>query len=99
MPWINARSDIIDEIIKDRVGVILGPYVATKEEVEAARALYAAGSSHDIEVDDDAATSPADGGTWVMMWGWVPDPDDPDDGADPDDDDHSDQATPKTIGG
>lgn len=39
--------------------------------VETARELYAFGSDDDIEVDDDAALSQSDEGTWVMMWGWI----------------------------
>jgi hypothetical protein len=39
--------------------------------VEKARALYE-GSDGDLEIDDDASTSPGEGGTWVAAWVWVP---------------------------
>lgn len=40
--------------------------------IRAARALYAARSSGDIEVDDDAKVSDGDGGAFVQAWVWVP---------------------------
>lgn len=39
--------------------------------IEAARKQYAEGSDDDIEVDDNACMSRADGGTWVQAWVWV----------------------------
>jgi hypothetical protein len=39
--------------------------------VKAARGQYAVGNNDDVEVDENAARSQADEGTWVQMWGWV----------------------------
>lgn len=40
---------------------------------EKAHDLYA---SDDVEIDDEGVgTSPAEGGTWVQAWVWVPDDD------------------------
>ena len=49
---------------------------ATAEEIERARAEY---GSEDIEIDDDAAHSPApdDCGVWVQAWVWIGTPGDP----------------------
>jgi hypothetical protein len=46
-------------------------FKATPEEVERARDKYALGSSDNIEIDDDAQTSPTDDGTWVQAWVWL----------------------------
>lgn len=32
--------------------------------------------SEDVEIDDDPATSEAEGGVWVSAWVWIPGPDD-----------------------
>lgn len=50
------------------------------ELIEKARELHCKGSDEDIEIDDDAALSRADDGTWVGGWLWVPRPEDEDDG-------------------
>lgn len=42
--------------------------------IEAARGLYADGSDNDLEIDDDAGTSPTDDGTWVQAWVWIGSP-------------------------
>lgn len=39
--------------------------------LEVARGKYAYPSDDDVEIDDDAATSEADEGTWVMAWCYV----------------------------
>lgn len=36
----------------------------------------------DIEIDDEPATSPADGGTWVAAWVWIKEPEDEEEDAD-----------------
>lgn len=47
---------------------------ATPEQIAEARAIYAAGSGDDVEIDDDAATSRGgDPGTWIAAWVWLPD--------------------------
>jgi hypothetical protein len=43
-------------------------FAATPGEIEEARAQY---GSDDIEIDDDASTSPGDAGTWVSAWVWI----------------------------
>jgi hypothetical protein len=45
-------------------------FAATGEQLEAARALH---EGDEINIDDDAMTSPAPGeGYWVQAWVWVP---------------------------
>lgn len=47
----------------------------TAEEArQRARADYATGD--DVQIDDDATVSEADGGAWVAAWVWVPQDDD-----------------------
>ena len=36
-----------------------------------ARAAYAVGSNDDIEIDEDAAVSKGERGSWVGAWVWV----------------------------
>jgi hypothetical protein len=36
-----------------------------------ARDSYAVGSDDDIEIDEDAAISKGEGGSWVAAWVWV----------------------------
>lgn len=62
--------------------VIMSPQQASPKLLEVARENYAAPSDDDIEIDDDAATSEADEGTWVMAWCYVrrEDFEDPDSG-------------------
>jgi len=54
---------------------------ATPEEIEAARAGYAAGSDDNIEIDDDARVSRLDGSNayWVSAWVFLPGDDGDDD--------------------
>jgi len=47
--------------------------------IEAATDQYATGSDHDIEIDEDAAISDADNGTWVQAWVWIFDDDEEND--------------------
>lgn len=44
-----------------------------KRAIDAARKVYADPSNDDVEVDDNALVSVADGGIWVQMWGWLAD--------------------------
>lgn len=46
---------------------------ATPDQIKAAREQYAH-DPHDIEIDDGAAISATDDGTWVQAWVWVPHP-------------------------
>ena len=46
-------------------------FKATAEQVQAARAQYA---TDEMEVDDDASTSPGEDGVWVSAWLWVGNP-------------------------
>ncbi|MHB8346007.1 MAG: hypothetical protein ACYDHM_02290 [Acidiferrobacterales bacterium] len=39
--------------------------------IEAAQALYAAGSDDDIEVDPISVVSASEDGAFILMWGWV----------------------------
>jgi hypothetical protein len=43
-------------------------YKAEPGLIEEARAQYA---DDDLEIDDDATTSPGDDGTWVSAWVWM----------------------------
>lgn len=52
----------------------LSNYDTDKKLVEKARKQYAEPSSNDVEVDDDAAISRADDGTWVQAWLWLAEP-------------------------
>lgn len=47
-------------------------YYATPEEISEARDLY---GSTEIEIDDNAGASRADGGLWVAAWVWLDRPD------------------------
>lgn len=44
--------------------------------IERARELH---QDEDTEIDDNASTSEADGGTWVQAWVWVPNDEESDD--------------------
>jgi len=50
---------------------VMNAYRATPAIIHAANEIYA---SDDIELDDDATTSPAEDGSgcWVSAWVWVP---------------------------
>lgn len=39
------------------------------------QAAFSEYGSDECEIDDDAATSPGDGGTWVAAWVWIADSD------------------------
>jgi len=40
-----------------------------RELIDMARAMY---QENDIEIDDDAKISVAEGGAWVQAWVWIP---------------------------
>lgn len=61
----KVELDRHDHIDKEDVGDLKTPLI------ERARELYEADSNDDIEVDDEAAFSPGDGGCWVQAWLWV----------------------------
>jgi hypothetical protein len=56
----------------------LGPETmeTNSEILQTARDLYAC---DDIQIDDGAALSETDSGTWVAAWVWVPKPEDNED--------------------
>jgi hypothetical protein len=61
---LSCGEDII--AAKVAIGYALNA-IATPAAREAA-SMYA---SNEIEIDDDAGTSPSDYGTWVQAWVWV----------------------------
>lgn len=55
----------------------IGETMETNSEIlQTARDLYAC---DDIQIDDGAALSETDDGTWVAAWVWVPKPEDNED--------------------
>ncbi len=72
----DAEDSLTDEEIKDLI--------------EEARSEYC--RNDDLEIDDDAAISRTDFGTWVGAWVWVPNEktDDEDDDEEDDEDDNED---------
>lgn len=69
-PLVRELEKKISDDLLDDDGV--------NELIEEARELHCKGSDDDIEVDDDAALSRADNGTWVGGWLWVPRPEEDD---------------------
>jgi hypothetical protein len=89
MAWIRIDDSEIEAVLTAVTGPLpdLARRIREQREemtpderaalIKAARAIYAAGSSDDIEVDNDAAFSTTDDGTWVQMWGYVRHEDEP----------------------
>jgi hypothetical protein len=87
MPWIHLTDEeatALSErfaVSEDPNEVALVKAIALFNEggenrdalIQKARDEYAAGSDDDIEVDEGAALSESDNGTWVMAWVWLVD--------------------------
>lgn len=68
-PLSSGEIDDLCIDLNTKGGVLLDYVPATEELREAARQEH---GSDEIEIDEDAGTSPADEGTWVQAWVWLP---------------------------
>jgi hypothetical protein len=67
----RAEGDDLTDALADLRDVFTNTTIADGALIEAARDKYALGSDDNIEIDDGAATSVGDEGTWVQAWVWM----------------------------